>query len=593
MKKFTKKYLSIIAGLTAVLALFNIQSNFFIGALISLFLFVSIGGYILLNTFNKSIAGIIEFYSQRNNLSGKWWEDFFCDRKTPKEIIFMSQCAHGAFKNKKQLEAFIKYCKEGSKFYILLLSPNNIELDQHYFVSQGMSKPDSEKYSRDILRTKIYDSISMIKTKLSSQLENDKKPLLRFATINLPYSMIVIDNEMILTFYGSEAEANKQPTIKIIKEKNNGAYNSFRKEFDTIWGNYSKISPYEDPIIKIFKKEWQNIMVLRNHDKTPPPPLQAIIYPTYKCSKVCSFCLYKNFIESDEEYAFNDLESLLNQLVDYNVRKIEISGGGEPLEYSYFSELLILLNSLKEKHHDIKYGLLTNGSFLGKYNNNILHSFNDYIRISRYQHLEKNNQGSINWQKNVKNLIELKSKLTLNETKIGIKYLLTKENYKFFYEMVKSDYDSQLFNGIDHLRFRSTRDVDTFITTEIEQKIYNLFQEKQYTNYDEIVSLSLNNIYYPENFKCWISPLNVVIDPYMKVYVCSNYINDDNKLIGQLNNENSFKDIWESKKHLDKRRRLEANNCSRSIYSNCRFAEIQDMYERNISFLTETNINNN
>jgi len=95
------------------------------------------------------------------------------------------------------------------------------------------------------------------------------------------------------------------------------------------------------------------------------------------------------------------------------------------------------------------------------------------------------------------------------------------------------------------------------------------------------VSLSLPNLVYPRNFRCWISPMQVVIAPNSDVYLCCNYTrHPDDKCLGNIRAGSSFEDLWNSSKHKSLRRQLTRAHCDHDEYCNCRYAEIQSMFEK-------------
>jgi len=544
-----------------------------------------------------AIKGITAFYPFRKDIDSMW-EKFFINRITPKSVIFMGQSLSKTFEISKQAEIFVEWCDKSISMKILLLSPEATNSVQLKRVGEGLLVvPDSENITpSDNLKFKIKKTILNIENNVINKISSiDHKPLLRFSKIDLPFSIIAIDDEMFVTFYGTEAEADNQPTIKIF-DKNSKAFKSFMKEFENIWNNFSTITPYPDPILKAYFREWDwkhYSSLKESYDKyssLTTPPRQVIIFPTYQCSNNCSYCMYKNFRSEKEVIDIEALKDIIHQLVAYKVRHIEISGGGEPLEYDSFHELCCFLYELN-KDNKLQLGLLTNGIHIDKFKTmskpNLLDVFNEYIRVSR---LYKDNyreddqvyrKRENNWKENLRYLISLKKKNTkYHEVKIGLKYLLTKTNAKSFFSTVQEDFKDNLIQQVDHCRFRSARDIAADEISNIEQKIYYLLRSDNLirSNFDKKIALSLPHTHYPANFKCWISPMHVVITPKKEMFCCCNYsANSDSTFLGSLD-DHKFKDIWESSKHLDVRRKLGDQICNCNEYcSNCRYAELQQI----------------
>ena len=212
----------------------------------------------------------------------------------------------------------------------------------------------------------------------------------------------------------------------------------------------------------------------------------------------------------------------------------------------------------------------------------MLSIFNDYIRASRYERIEgigKEREIAI-WKEGIKNLLSVKRNDSSINTKVGIKYLLTPNNRDHFIEIVKADLGDNDLSNVDHVRFRADRRMDKATITLIEQQIYYTIKYTRSMISPDVISLALSNYVYPRNFRCWISPMNVVIAPDGAVYLCCNYLYDKSrKCIGNVST-NNFVDIWNSPRHQEIRRNIRRINCDRDEYCNCRYAEIQEKYER-------------
>jgi len=543
-----------------------------------------------------NIQGITKFYNQRSEFD---WNSFYKKYDSPREIIFMGQSLRNAF-SEKQVTLFTRWCNNGASFRILLLSPSNSYSLQLRFVSEGMLEAPVGSVPQSILKTKIHETVGQIEEKFIKKVigANSKKPFLRFSTVDLPFSLIMIDNEMIVTLYTTEAEADGSPTF-VIEDKDSHAFKSFKDEFESIWEKHSIVSPYKDIVLKRGLQHWKDYLDLKKsyhaNEVVKKPPKQAILYPTYECGNSCGFCMYTDK-KGDICISKSDFQNILNQLIDYRITNIEISGGGEPLEAKHIDGILEVLKSFRTSHPEVKFGLITNGIFLEKImeKHDLLSLFNDYIRISRLNEDDIGEKGPLykekydSWLKGVKLLIQRKKKnFKYKNTKIGIKYLLSSNNKDSFVKLVQDDLNAFLYD-FDHVRFRSERTMDSNEIYPIEQDIYRLLRdsEKIRAGFESKVALSLPKTNYPRNFECWISPIHVVIDPLGDTYICCNYVVDPNNvMIGNVL-DSSFQEIWESKEHAQCRHNLHREICSCSKYcSNCRFAELQFNYEHIIATL--------
>ncbi|CAG0936433.1 hypothetical protein TFLX_05306 [Thermoflexales bacterium] len=534
----------------------------------------------------SSISGIEAFYSKRCVLSPTWWEKFYAPQKNPKEVIFMGQSITAAFHppQKPQVQALIKWCNNGTKARILFLSPGNPELSQLQHVGKGIIQRFTDDPTQNLVR-KIYKSIEDLEENVIAKIDSlSKKPLVRFSTRELPFSLMLIDDEMLVTLYGVDVEGDNQATF-FIKGTDTDAYRRFKAEFELIWSEYSKVHPYEDPVVTGYKKDWGQYVSLKNYSMDVPPPRQAIIFPNYHCQESCSYCTFQHERSADdtEEMILDTFKDILLQLIDFGVRRFEISGGGEPLEHQRIDSFMACLDDIRESYDDIKLGLLTNGRHLNKYpSERILSIFNDYVRINRYENLEQRNKGIelTRWKQNIQALLTCKRNHPTIETKIGIKYLLTLKNKDYFVEMVQEDLRDMALSGIEHFRFRSERRVDSETIAKVEQQVYNILTSAKLPDFQHTVSLSLPNVGYPRNFRCWVSPMHVVIAPNGEVYLCPNYLYDkNNKCLGNIQNQ-EFKNIWRAFHHKELRERLNRANCDRDEYCNCRYAEVQNIFDR-------------
>lgn len=370
----------------------------------------------------NNIKGIVGYYQKRSRFD---WSKFYNQFKQPKEVIFMGQALSKAF-SEKQIQLFTQWCNKGTDFKILLLSPSNPYSQQLKSVSEGMEEAPSDLQPQSILSKKIYKTIEDIETKFINQIkgEKSKKPYLRFSTVDLPFSFVMIDGTMIVTLYmATQAEADTLPTFTI-KGSWSPSFREFKKEFDNIWEKHTVVSPYKDIVLINNLKYWKDYLTLKksyynnsNIDINKQAPKQAIIFTTYKCSNSCSFCMFKEKRDNIAVSA-NDFKNILNQLIACNINNIELSGGGEPLEADEIRGILDIIMEVRKKSPLVKFGLITNGlqieSLLKDYD--LLYIFNDYIRISRLNEDdidEKNNtfKAKYNtWLKGVNLLYEKKTK---------------------------------------------------------------------------------------------------------------------------------------------------------------------------------------
>jgi len=548
-------------------------------------------------SFEKSVGGIVRFYGKRSDFN---WKAFFHKYTSPpQEVIFMGQSLAKAFSDPEQVKLFAEWCNAGTKFKILLLSPSNSNSQQLRSVGEGMKDPSTDQPQQNLVN-KIKLTITEIENNLIENIKDIKnQPYVRFSTVDLPFSFTMIDNDMVVTTYTTEPEADTLPTF-IIKGKKKPAFEGLKREFESIWEKRSVVLPYKDIVTKENLKNWEEFLKLKKsyYGKTPvtDPPKQAIIYPTYRCSNSCGHCMYKEK-KGDDSLSGTNFRNILEQLLQYGVTHIEISGGGEPLETPYLKDIMKELMSIRKQYPKVRFGLLTNGLHLEKSlkKYDLLHIFNDYIRVSRLIEKDLDITGKIfskeekTWHAGINLLCETKNqnKQKYNSTKIGLKYLLSSKNKESFADEVRKDTTGKFLDKFDHIRFRSERTVDSDIIYPIEQEVYRTLKgsEKIKNRFEEKIALSLSNIHYPQNWRCWISPIHVVIDPIGDVYTCCNYIVEPKTHIGNVLTT-PFITLWEGESHINARQALSKEICNCKEYcTNCRFAELQFNYEHIIATL--------
>lgn len=96
------------------------------------------------------------------------------------------------------------------------------------------------------------------------------------------------------------------------------------------------------------------------------------IHPTLECNRHCSFCSYRDDIDTDA-LSFSVISNHLRQAALLGCKALKVSGGGEPLLYPDIVSLF-----RRAKNFNLKIYLQTNGMLL----NDIHRSLCDDIRVS-------------------------------------------------------------------------------------------------------------------------------------------------------------------------------------------------------------------
>ena len=105
-------------------------------------------------------------------------------------------------------------------------------------------------------------------------------------------------------------------------------------------------------------------------------PIHLSVFPNNFCQLECEYCCFSKTIRDKKELDLTDFITAITVLKIYGLKAVELSGGGDPLLWSHFSDAV-------DYAHDIglKLSLVTNGLAIKNISPDILSKFN-WIRIS-------------------------------------------------------------------------------------------------------------------------------------------------------------------------------------------------------------------
>lgn len=113
-------------------------------------------------------------------------------------------------------------------------------------------------------------------------------------------------------------------------------------------------SVYEDwalPVLAAWPK------VLDVLDGKNPEPEVVELFPTNYCAHNCPHCRCRSeHGDSSQHISLDNLESLLLELQRRKVKRLQVSGGGEPLDHPYATEMFAMFDAM-----GFRVGLITNG----------------------------------------------------------------------------------------------------------------------------------------------------------------------------------------------------------------------------------------
>ncbi len=232
--------------------------------------------------------------------------------------------------------------------------------------------------------------------------------------------------------------------------------------------------------------------VMSDSDRIPPVHIQLM--PTNKCNMNCKFCSCSERNKS-QELDWEKCKKIIDLCKLQGTKSVTITGGGEPLLYPNFVELI---DHLHERN--IKIGLVTNGLLLSKFDKET-YSKVTWCRIS--------NDDSRNFSKDYK---EILAKVVLDNPSVDWAFSHVITSRPNLNEMIKviefaNEYDFTHVRLVADLFEPEKIDMEEIhrqISTEVNDRLVIYQGRKSYTKGDD----------------CYICYLKPVIAADGKVYTC-------------------------------------------------------------------------
>ena len=301
-----------------------------------------------------------------------------------------------------------------------------------------------------------------------------------------------------------------------------------------------------------------------------PLPRMCILYPTYSCNQNCIGCDYQELNGSNKSFTESEFDNVIGQLISIGIKSVEFCGGGEPTMHPYLPEAIRKLSS-----NNIAFSLLTNGTNITGELVDLLVKYGSYCRISveaasrevysRYKRPASEKSGFENTINNIRRLVEYRDhNREHSRLQISYKYSIDMNNYTDIAKAV--DVASQL--KVDSIQFKLIRNVPSEIMDEsIIMELHNKLEEcrKVHPGFKIMGNLFKSKL---SACRCWLSPLQMTIDPYGDVYICCYYRHrlEDHKLGNVF--RKPLRDVWYSRDHWDKMSRINTEECNKY---DCRF----------------------
>ena len=309
---------------------------------------------------------------------------------------------------------------------------------------------------------------------------------------------------------------------------------------------------------------------LKLKDGKMPAPRMCILYPTYVCNHRCIGCDYAENNRTGKSLSDAEFDRTIDELVSIGIKSVEFCGGGEATLHPYLPKAVDRFIENK-----IAFGFLTNGTNLTDELKEKLVEHGAYCRISveagsrevfdRYKKPQNKKAGFDSVIKNMKDLVYMRNaRLPDTKLQISYKYAIDMNNYTDVLKAVDLAYKLE----VDSIQFKCIRNVPSEIKDEkIIKKIKEDLEKikKKYPDFRIMDNLEKS---YLRDCRCWLSVLQLTVDPYGDVYICCYYRHRMEKhRLGNLLKQ-SLQNIWYSQEHWYKISQIDMEDCNKY---DCRF----------------------
>lgn len=284
-----------------------------------------------------------------------------------------------------------------------------------------------------------------------------------------------------------------------------------------------------------------------------PPPTLVHLDLTNKCNYRCPWCYVKDYISNRIEMSFATVSKIIKELVEYGVKSILFTGGGEPTLHPDFMKIVNLTAS-----KDVEIGLTTNGSQLYKFANDLPLEKFKYVRVSFDAGCEETYRKVHGAQKDdFAHVLEGANVLARrNLCTVGMAYLVTPLNFRELPMAVKLAEDY----GFDYISIRPTV-FEMFLS---DSQIKEVVEILDLLRSDSVKILRLSarfkDITSPPKFICLSTPLITAITADTKLNICCQKRGIPLLCWGDLTN-NSFAREWGNPEHRVIIERVKKNSC--------------------------------
>ncbi|MBM7616212.1 radical SAM protein [Alkaliphilus hydrothermalis] len=283
---------------------------------------------------------------------------------------------------------------------------------------------------------------------------------------------------------------------------------------------------------------------------------------TTTCNYQCSFCIDDKVINNKTSFKLEKIIELIDEMALIGVKGVVLIGGGEPLLYPYFHEVVERLYN-----QNIVIGLTTNGSPMDSYIDTIK-KYVTWVRISM-------DAGTSQTHKILKKppkeddfsniLSSVKVLSDGYKGAIGYSFIVNDDNYTEIEEATRIAKET----GFSYIQFKPLVDQSLKSLSLLKPKIIDIVlksieKSKQLETEDFRVIINDNLKIVLSNKKelnvksydyCWTQEFRTLITP-SGLYICPYHRGNENKRFGNLEN-NTLEEIWDSE---ERKSLLEVHN---------------------------------
>jgi radical SAM protein with 4Fe4S-binding SPASM domain len=307
-------------------------------------------------------------------------------------------------------------------------------------------------------------------------------------------------------------------------------------------------------------------------------PVAVELHWTATCNYSCIHCSYTSRRQSRQTLTSSVIQATVDDLIELKTRAVYLTGGGEPTTLQGWDQYARLLMD-----GNVEAALITNGIALQQSQLDVVRRLN-YIAVSIYStdpeeyHLITGGR-FFDKQFALPALIKGQN----NRAVVGARCILNRINYKrvvsIYQHAMRSLFDYVIFipavdyegKGVD-LRAEELAEVKEILTEQ-----YTLFDLKN-TNIDDLLRREIHHYEVVDYRTSFAEPPsgctairirgNAFINYDGGVYLCQPHIGNTRFCIGNVN-ETRFRDMWNSKQHLEVITRLNKEFAQGSC-KNCR-----------------------